>query len=373
MSRIYLITHLPNNIKNTFHNVRHRTLQKVSLCTSSSSSSDDDTKLQKKVEEKKKSKEALDKLNKLLLTMTEDDVSSKTKLNLAQPTNKRQKKLREKQDFKESKATPTETLVNAANNVAESIGGDVKQTQSELLMKLLNVANGDATVNTNLKDLVKGMKIDQESAQGAGLSKAQQVRQILQEQSKAPRRKGDMAKPRSKSAKSPKRDVVVEKISLFGSEPLGIFSPNQNDLTEGVVNKTWNHLYDKDLKLAVTHPPSNYFQQMILWTEQKKIWKFPIDNEQGLEEEKKVYFTDHVFLEKHLEPWCPLKGPIRHFMELVCVGLSKNPYLTVEAKKEHVLWFREYFKDKLELLQETGAIQETDLGKLHADQKQSEH
>ena len=93
----------------------------------------------------------------------------------------------------------------------------------------------------------------------------------------------------------------------------------------------------------------------------------------GLEEEKKVYFTDHVFLEKHLEPWCPLKGPIRHFMELVCVGLSKNPYLTVEAKKEHVLWFREYFKDKLELLQETGAIQETDLGKLHADQKQSEH
>lgn len=75
-----------------------------------------------------------------------------------------------------------------------------------------------------------------------------------------------------------------------------------------------------------------------------------------LDEEKNVCFTEHIFLEKHLESWCPSKGPIRHFMELVCVGLSKNHYLTVEKKKEHIEWFKDYFNEKQGLLQEVGAV-----------------
>ncbi|XP_072381600.1 small ribosomal subunit protein mS31-like [Diabrotica undecimpunctata] len=135
----------------------------------------------------------------------------------------------------------------------------------------------------------------------------------------------------------PKQEMVVQKIDLFGSKPLGIF--NNKDMQENETN-TWQKLYERDLKLATTHPTSNYFQQMILWTEQGKLWKFPIDNEQDLEEEKKVDFSKHIFLEEHLEPWCPQKGPIRYFMELVYVGLSKNLYLTVEAKIEHIYWYK---------------------------------
>lgn len=75
-----------------------------------------------------------------------------------------------------------------------------------------------------------------------------------------------------------------------------------------------------------------------------------------MEEEQNVYFAEHVFLEKYLEPWCPPKGPVRHFMELVCVGLSKNPYMTVETKKEHIEWYKNYFEEKKQLLQEVGAI-----------------
>lgn len=70
---------------------------------------------------------------------------------------------------------------------------------------------------------------------------------------------------------------------MFNSEPLGIFTADKDLLKdEGEVNETWKNLYERELRLAVTHPPSNYFQQMILWTEQGKIWKFPIDNEQGI-------------------------------------------------------------------------------------------
>lgn len=31
-------------------------------------------------------------------------------------------------------------------------------------------------------------------------------------------------------------------------------------------------------------------------------------------------------------------------MELICVGLSKNPYASVEYKKKTILWFKAYFE-----------------------------
>lgn len=75
-----------------------------------------------------------------------------------------------------------------------------------------------------------------------------------------------------------------------------------------------------------------------------------------MEDEAKVSFVDHVFLERYLEPWCPRQGPIRHFMELVCVGLSKNSYCTSQAKKAHIEWYRDYFTSKKDLLKEVGAM-----------------
>lgn len=72
----------------------------------------------------------------------------------------------------------------------------------------------------------------------------------------------------------------------------------------------------------------------------------------GLEEEASVSFHEHIFLEKHLEDGFPRRGPVRHFMELVVAGLSRNPYLTVQQKTEHISWFRDYFRQKEEVLKE---------------------
>lgn len=69
-----------------------------------------------------------------------------------------------------------------------------------------------------------------------------------------------------------------------------------------------------------------------------------------MHEEAKVGFHEHVFLDHLLDEGFPSKGPIRHFMELVVVGLSKNPYLTVQEKHAHVDWFRTYFKDKVQIV-----------------------
>lgn len=40
-------------------------------------------------------------------------------------------------------------------------------------------------------------------------------------------------------------------------------------------------------------------------------------------------------------------------MELVCIGLGRNPYWTAEQKVEHITWFRNFFNDKLNVFNET--------------------
>ena len=69
-------------------------------------------------------------------------------------------------------------------------------------------------------------------------------------------------------------------------------------------------------------------------------------------------FHEHVLLERHLQDF-PNSPLIRQFMELVCVGLGRNPYWTVEQKVEHINWFRNFFNEKTNVFNETvhtGAI-----------------
>ena len=68
-----------------------------------------------------------------------------------------------------------------------------------------------------------------------------------------------------------------------------------------------------------------------------------------MDEEAKVPFHEHVFLDHLIEDF-PKTGPVRVFMELVILGLSKNPYMTVKEKHDHVDWFRKYFEEKKEIL-----------------------
>ena len=71
----------------------------------------------------------------------------------------------------------------------------------------------------------------------------------------------------------------------------------------------------------------------------------------GWEAEADVPFHEHIFLEHHLTGF-PDIVPISHFMELVVTGLSKNPYMSVQQKIEHINWFREYFEEKKPVLDE---------------------
>lgn len=69
-------------------------------------------------------------------------------------------------------------------------------------------------------------------------------------------------------------------VDIFNSEPLGVFKAGEPNY--GPELAMWESLKQRELTLATAQPPANYFEKMILWTEQGKVWNFPIDNEQGM-------------------------------------------------------------------------------------------
>lgn len=68
---------------------------------------------------------------------------------------------------------------------------------------------------------------------------------------------------------------------VFGGKPIGILE-NVDELKIQEDNlKTWSKLEKHELRLRMSMAPRNYFEKMAYWTEEGKIWNFPIDNEQG--------------------------------------------------------------------------------------------
>ncbi|KAJ6648575.1 28S ribosomal protein S31, mitochondrial [Pseudolycoriella hygida] len=309
---------------------------------------------EKKAETVDNKKEVASKrLHELIAMMSNESDLSIVK-EVIKPRSAAEKKERRKalsSKKEEEKESKTANIADAAKQVAETLGGDTKKTESELLSILLktDINKGDHNLNSLLGDMVVDKNEGPHFERRSDIVKNNLGRRPIETNMKMQFKEGTQ-RPRSDRNEIRSKPSVRMNVDLFGGKPLGIFT-NAGDLQDSPDTlSTWNHLQNKELKLAVTHPPRNYFEKMVLWTEQGKLWKFPIDNEQGMDDEAKIYFTEHVFLDKHLESWCPTKGPIRHFMELVCVGLSKNPYYTVAQKKEHIEWFRDYFAAKKELL-----------------------
>lgn len=313
-----------------------------------------------------KSQEAIDKLNELLKTMKKgNDTEFMTKrVELAKPRQMARKAEQEQQKIDELKQNQQlgKKLADAATSVAQSIGGNTEKTESELL-NLLRIYNSEPNdsagkklkSSVQLDELLSGMKIDRSrpsnvSSKASGdIDKAKRVREILGKNYNIG------ISQNVKQHRKPMDNYVP--INILGNEqPLGVFKDFEESKNYPKL-PTWDRLQEKSLQMAVTHPPKNIYEQMIIWTEQGKLWKFPIDNEQGMHEESEVFFAEHVFLEPLIDEWCPKKGPIRHFMELVCVGLSKNPFLSIEEKKDHINWFRQYFYEKNQLLNEIGAFE----------------
>ncbi|XP_041656477.1 28S ribosomal protein S31, mitochondrial [Cheilinus undulatus] len=254
------------------------------------------------------------------------------------------------QKAKGEAASQSETLhpelVSAASAVASTLP-DSSKVESELLKQLrqneaVTEAQKKGDVN-NLGVIIADMKVGKRNSR----HKAWPSHQIrFDDDGKGYKTEGGI---------TAELDGVWKRKSVFSGKRLNFFSPATNeDAVETTVARPslWDLDSANQLSQSTNQLPRNGLEEMIQWTKEGKMWQYPINNEAGLEEETVVSFHEHVFLERHLEEGFPRQGPVRHFMELVVAGLSRNPYLTVQQKEEHISWFRDYFHQKEEILKE---------------------
>ncbi|KAM5288033.1 small ribosomal subunit protein mS31 [Ctenodactylus gundi] len=237
-------------------------------------------------------------------------------------------------------------LVAAASAVADALPFDKQMTKSDLLRQLQKheedsrAQKGGAKPKICVGDIISNMKVARSPTVRVSRRSEHQI-QFDEEFDHYPGQGTDGSFKRS-----------VRK-NLFKGKRLNIF--DVEGFTEEAREKEispslWDVEFAKQLARVNEQPLQNGFDEMIQWTKEGKLWEFPVNNEAGFDDDGSE-FHEHIFLDKYLEGF-PKQGPIRHFMELVTCGLSKNPYLSVKQKLEHIEWFRNYFKEKRDILKE---------------------
>ncbi|XP_035637176.1 28S ribosomal protein S31, mitochondrial isoform X2 [Oncorhynchus keta] len=244
-------------------------------------------------------------------------------------------------------ATLSPELVAAVSAAAATLP-DQSQAESELLKKLRqHEAIGEAQKNgdvNNIGVIIADMKVGKKFNGRQNARPANQIR--FDEDGRG--------YTHDRGITAELDGGLRRRRSLFSGKRLNIFTPSTEPEadTDIAVPTLWDMELANQVALSTNQMPRNGFEEMIQWTKEGRLWQYPINNEAGLEVEAQVPFHEHVFLEKHLEEGFPHQGPVRHFMELVVSGLAKNPYYTIQQKREHIAWFRDYFQQKEEVLKE---------------------
>ena len=147
--------------------------------------------------------------------------------------------------------------------------------------------------------------------------------------------------------------------NLYGTVRLNIFDKKamklRNDASTPL--NSWDVLLYNDVEEIFQPVVRNGFDSMIKLTREKKLWTFPIDNEQGFEEEENVPFHNHIFLERYCEDF-PKHPRIQKFMKVVCLGLSKNHKLTFAKKISHIEALRQFFDERFDLLKNSADFED---------------
>ncbi|XP_065752242.1 small ribosomal subunit protein mS31 isoform X3 [Phocoena phocoena] len=239
-------------------------------------------------------------------------------------------------------------LVAAASAVADSLPLDKQMTKSELLKQLQQHEEASRAQKdgerpkVSFTDIISDMKV---ARSATARVRPRPVHQIQFDEGTDDF--AGQAKPADLRRSFRKNIFKGKRLNIFELKAVTEEAPE----TEAVPS-LWDVEFAKQLAAVNEQPFQNGFEEMIQLTKEGKLWEFPINNEAGFDDDGSE-FHDHIFLDKYLEDF-PKQGPIRHFMELVTCGLSKNPYLSVKQKVEHIEWFRNYFNEKRDILKESG-------------------
>jgi len=329
----------------------------------------DETKVPENDEKKEKAKSKLSSILQDLQVSGALDLDSEVDSKLARPKFSKPLKRDKEGKFKSSLPSTkniSDDMVEAARDVAKKFKEPVK-AESDLLKRLKQVAKEtdqakkeNEVSGEDLGSLFGDMKIDRplakqkqktvETLKNASDRQQLSMEQMAFLQKRAKLRRADQASKQ-----------VETSVDLESGVTLGIFTAPVETSSDSELLSTWRRCQERELGILSTPPPRNALEEMILQTKQGKLWTFPINNEQGLDCSDDPFYN-HVFLEHHLEPWCPRSGPIRQFMETVCLGLSQNPYMASQKKIDTIMWFKDYFEkpDHKEILVHSGCWEDSE-------------
>ncbi|XP_058404073.1 small ribosomal subunit protein mS31 [Diceros bicornis minor] len=248
---------------------------------------------------------------------------------------------------KERRESLSPELVAAASAVADSLPFDKQTTKSELLRQLQQheedsrAQKDGERPKISFSNIISDMKVARSATARVSTRPVHQIQ--FDEGSD-----GYVGQEKTIGLRKSLRK------NIFKGKRLNIF--DLKAVTEGAPEaetapSLWDVEFAKQLAAVNEQPFQNGFEQMIQWTKEGKLWEFPINNEAGFDDDGSEFY-EHIFLDKYLEDF-PKQGPIRHFMELVTCGLSKNPYLSVKQKIEHIEWFKNYFNEKRDILKDS--------------------
>ncbi|EFB21843.1 hypothetical protein PANDA_006069, partial [Ailuropoda melanoleuca] len=269
--------------------------------------------------------------------------SSRRQLKSVEATIGRLQKSREDAPKRTKSLNPE--LVAAASAVADFLPFDKQTTKSELLRQLqqheeVSKAQKDGKrAKVSVSNIISDMKVAKSATRRVSTRPEHQIQ--FDEGT------DDYMGQKTKDLKKRKNMLKGKRLNIFDLMAVTEEAPG----TE-TAPSLWEVEFAKQIAAVNEQPLQNGFAEMIQWTKEGKLWEFPINNEAGFDDDGSE-FHEHVFLDKHLKDF-PKQGPIRHFMELVTCGLSKNPYLSVKQKIEHIEWFRNYFNEKQDILKESG-------------------
>ncbi|KOB69105.1 Mitochondrial ribosomal protein S31, partial [Operophtera brumata] len=182
---------------------------------------------------KKSSENATEKIQELLRSMLA--APTITEKEYAQKFATAPDPRRKNKDVLETKTEKIEeSITKAATDVAQAIGGDIKQTEAELLSRVLGKINQTSTI---------GMKVD---------------------------RQRDSEEPRPSETRGQQVRRHMERSQSSRPQMSG-FRSQTTEPHYGTELDMWDSLKQRELTLATAQPPANYFDKMILWTEQGKI------------------------------------------------------------------------------------------------------
>ncbi|XP_014723900.1 small ribosomal subunit protein mS31 isoform X2 [Equus asinus] len=238
-------------------------------------------------------------------------------------------------------------LVAAASAVADSLPFDKQTTKSELLRQLRQHEEDSRAQKegerpkVSFSNIISDMKVAKSATARVSTRPVHQIQFDEGSDDYGGQEKtADLRKSLRKNIFKGKRLNIFDLKAVTEEAPEAETAPS-----------LWDVEFAKQLAAVNEQPFQNGFEEMIQWTKEGKLWEFPINNEAGFDDDGSEFY-EHVFLDKYLEDF-PKQGPIRHFMELVTCGLSKNPYLSVKQKVEHIEWFKNYFNEKRDILKDS--------------------